>query len=84
LLTVRSWLTILTAGHERKHNACGAEIGGFVNGCTYIGRVKSPQMVHRGSFEECNQAQAGACPKIQAEGRQAHDWRAEASFAGCF
>ncbi len=44
----------LTAGHERKHNACRAEVGGCISGYTYISRVKSPQNVCRGSFEECN------------------------------
>jgi len=40
--------------------------------------VKSPQNVSRGSCEEGNQAQADARPKIQAQGRQARDLRAEA------
>jgi len=79
LLTVESRLTVV-AGHERKHNACTAEVGGCVN---YSSRVKSPHNVYRGCFEECNQAQADARPKIQAQGRQARDWCAETSFAGC-
>ena len=29
----------LTAGHERKHNACRAEFGGCISGYTYITRV---------------------------------------------
>ena len=32
-------LTVLTAGHKRKHNACRAGIGGCVGGYTYISRV---------------------------------------------
>jgi len=83
LLTIRARLTVPTAGHERKHNACRAEIGGCVSGFTYISRVKSPQNVCRGSFEECNQAQAGTCPQNQAQGRQARERRAEAALAGC-
>ncbi len=39
LLTVRSRLTVLTAGHERKHNACKAETGGCVSDYTHISRV---------------------------------------------
>jgi hypothetical protein len=35
-LAVRSRLTVLTAGHERKHNACRAEVGGCESGYTYI------------------------------------------------
>jgi len=71
-----------TAGHERKHNACRAEIGGCVSDYTYISRVKGPQNVCRGSVEECNQAQAGTGPQNQAQGRQARDRRAEAALAG--
>jgi len=82
LLTVRARLTVPTAGHERKHNACRADIGGCVSGYTYISRVKSPQNACRGSVEECNQAHAGTCPQNQAQGRQARDWRAEAALAG--
>ncbi len=32
LLTIRSRLTVQLAGHERKHNARRAEIGGCVSG----------------------------------------------------
>jgi len=67
LLTVRARLTVPTAGHERKHNACRADIGGCVSGYTYIRRVKSPQNVCRGSVEECNQAHAGTCPQNQVK-----------------
>ena len=81
LLTVRARLTVPTAGHERKHNACRADIGGCVSGHTYISRVESPQNVCRGSVEECNQAHAGICPQNQAQGRQARDRRAEAALA---
>ncbi len=42
LLTVRARLTVPTAGHERKHNACRAEIGGYVSGYTCINRVHAP------------------------------------------
>ena len=55
----------MTAGHERKHNACRADVGGSVNSYTYISRVKSPQVVCQGSVEECNQAHAGTCPQNQ-------------------
>jgi hypothetical protein len=34
LLTVGARLTVPTAGHKRKHNACRAEIGGCVSGYT--------------------------------------------------
>ena len=44
-------MKVLTAGHERKHNACRAEVGGCVSGYTYISRVKSPQNVCRGSLK---------------------------------
>ena len=37
----------------------------------------------RGSVEECSQAYAGTCPQNQAQGRQAHDRRAEVALAGC-
>ena len=37
----------------------------------------------RGSFEECNQAQAGTCPQNQAQGKQARDRRVDAALAGC-
>ncbi len=36
----------------------------------------------RGSFEECNQAQAGTCPQNQAQGKQARDRRAETALPG--
>ena len=35
LLTVRTRLTVPTAGHKRKHNACRADVGGHVSGYTY-------------------------------------------------
>jgi len=82
LLTVGARLAVPTAGHERKHNACRADIGGCVSGYTYISRVKSPQNACRGSVEECNQAQAGTYPQNQAQGRQARDRRAEVALAG--
>ena len=82
LLTIRARLTVPTAGHERKHNACRAEIGGCVSGYTYISKVKSPQSVCRGSVEECIQAHAGTCPQNQAQGRQARDRRAGAAVSG--
>jgi len=33
-----------TASHERKHNACRADIGGCVSGYTSISRVKALRM----------------------------------------
>ncbi len=33
-------LTVLTASHERKHDACRAEIGGCVTDYTYISTQK--------------------------------------------
>ena len=51
-MAVRLRLTVQTAGHERKHNACRAEIGGCVSGYTYISRVKSPQNVCVGLLED--------------------------------
>jgi len=82
LQTVGARLTVPPAGHERKHKACRAEIGGCVSGYTYISRVKGPQNVCRGSVEECNQAHVGTGPQNQAQGRQARDRRAEAALAG--
>ncbi len=43
--------------------------------CLYLyqQRVKRPQNVFRGSFEEYNQAQAGTGPQSQAQRRQARD-----------
>jgi len=38
-LAARSRLKVLTAGHECKHNACRAEVGGCVSGYTYIRRI---------------------------------------------
>ena len=35
---VRSRLTVLTAGHERKHNVFRAEVGDCSSGYTYIRR----------------------------------------------
>jgi len=55
----------------------------LVVGYTYISRVRSPQNLCRGSFEECTQVQADTCPHNQAQGRQACDRRAEAALAGC-
>jgi len=60
LLAVRSRLTVLTVGHKRKHSACRAQIVGCGSDHTYISRVKYPQNVCRGSFTECNWAQADA------------------------
>ncbi len=42
--TVRLKLTVLTAGHERKHNACRAEIERCISAYTYISRVKALRM----------------------------------------
>jgi hypothetical protein len=39
LLAVRSRLTVLTAGHECKHNARRAEVEGCVSDYTYIRRI---------------------------------------------
>ncbi len=36
LLAVKARLTVPTAGHEGKHNACGADIGDCVSGHTYL------------------------------------------------
>ncbi len=41
LLAVWLRLTVLTAGHECKHNACRAEIGGCVSGYTCISRIRN-------------------------------------------
>lgn len=57
-------------GHEPKHNACRAEIAACVSDYTYINRVNSPQNVHRGCLDDCNQAQADAHPKLQAQDRR--------------
>ncbi len=46
LLTVRTRLTVRTAGHERKHVACRADIGGCVSGYTDISRVKLSLLEH--------------------------------------
>ncbi len=45
LLTVRSRLTVLTAGPERKHNAYRAGIGDCVSGYT-SGPKKAPDRPH--------------------------------------
>ena len=82
MLTVKARLTVPTAGHGRKHNASTADIGTFVSSYIYISRVKRPQNVCRCFVEECNQAYAGLVHTNQAQGRQAHDWRAEAALAG--
>ncbi|DBA78619.1 TPA: hypothetical protein ACH3X1_008546 [Trebouxia sp. C0004] len=57
LLTVRAMLTVPPAGQKHKHNACRADIGGCVNGYTYISKVKN---VCRGSVEECFQTHASS------------------------
>ena len=38
--SVRARLTVLMAALERKHNACGADIGRCFSGDTYISRVR--------------------------------------------
>jgi hypothetical protein len=50
LLAVRSRLTVLTAGHERKHNACRAEVGGCVCGYTYVRRLSGTIVMHLGGL----------------------------------
>ncbi len=55
-------MTVLTAGHERKHNACRAEIGGCVSGYTYASRIRSPQNVCGSLSEDSTQAQANTRP----------------------
>jgi len=49
LLTVRSWLTALTASHKHKHNACGAEMEGFVGGHLH-------QLSVSWMLDQCNRA----------------------------
>ena len=49
--------------HERKHNACRADIGDCVIGYTYINRLETPRNVRRGSVVQCSQAHAGTCPQ---------------------
>ena len=67
------------AGHERKHNACRADIGGCVCGDTYISSVKTPHDVSRRLAEECSsQTQADTRP----QGRRTHGQRSEALFPG--
>ncbi len=60
---VRSRLTVPTAGHERKHNACRAEVGGCVSGYTYIRRIRSPQNVCGSLSEDSTPAQANTRPR---------------------
>ena len=36
--SAKARLKIPTAGHQRKHNACRAEIKGCVSGCTHFSR----------------------------------------------
>ena len=78
-------LTVLTAGHERKHNACRADIGGCVSGYTYISRVKSPQNLCRGSVEEwtpVDTASAGMHPASAASALEPGEMVAEGAGGG--
>ena len=61
-LAARSRLTVLTAGHERKHNACRAEVGSCVGGYTYIRRIRGPQNMWGSWSEDSTQAQANTRP----------------------
>ena len=55
-----------TAGHERKHNACRAEVGGCVSGYTYISRVKGPQNVNIAISAECTVPKASVVPQVRS------------------
>jgi len=64
LLTVRARLTVPKAGHERKHNASRADIGGCVSGYTYISRVKLLKLVK--SFEKPSECVSRLCWRVQS------------------
>jgi len=77
-LAAKSRLTVLTAGHERKHNACRAEVGSRVSGYTYIRRIE-----YVGKLERRLLSGTSKYSSTQAQGKQARDRRAEAVCSRC-
>ena len=81
-VTVRSRLTVLTAGHEREHTASRAEIGGCVSSYTYISRMRKPsECVWK--LEQKHPSGTNKYSPTQAQDRQARDRRAEAVCSRC-
>ncbi|DBA69097.1 TPA: hypothetical protein ACH3X2_013122 [Trebouxia sp. C0005] len=72
----------LTAGHERKHNACRAELE-VGSSYTYIRRTRSPQnMWGKAGAKTPLRHMQTLRPQKQAQGKQARDRRTEAALPG--
>jgi len=79
---VRSRLTVLTAGHERKHNACRAE-SEVISKWLYLYQKNTKPSEYVGKLERRLHSGTSKYSSTQAQGKQARDRRAEAVCSRC-
>ncbi|DBA78064.1 TPA: hypothetical protein ACH3X2_008039 [Trebouxia sp. C0005] len=72
----------LTAGHERKHNACRAELEVALAVIPISEENEALRICGESWSKDSTQAHANTRPQKQSQGKQARDRRAEAALPG--